>query len=220
MNRPKAIILLGIILLVTGCTDFFMICSLNPFYIGKNISLKPEIEGRWSALPLKMQRDPNKEDESPDVWNKMDTTSVWKIERVINKETLKTKQGKDSVVFRPSDHYSVKLLSIQSDSLVYKFKMVLFTVNQKLYADFMPVENSGLEKSRFAVEGYFKVHTLARIDLSSEQFKISWLGAGYMKDMIEKKRVRGELPVGKRGWTTAAYRQFRATDRNDWALCR
>ncbi|MCK9410894.1 MAG: hypothetical protein M0Q53_01245 [Prolixibacteraceae bacterium] len=189
MNRPKAIILLGIILLLTGCTDFFMICSLNPFYVGKNIALKPEMEGRWSALPLKMKKVTDKE-ESPDVWNQMDTTAVWKIERVINKETRKTKQGKDSVVFSPVDYYSVKLLSNQSDSLVYKFKMVLFTVNQRLYADFMSVENSGLEKSRFAMESYFKVHTLARIDLSGEQCKISWLGAGYMKDMIEKKRVR------------------------------
>ncbi|MCX6222952.1 MAG: hypothetical protein NTZ69_18440 [Bacteroidia bacterium] len=189
MKRPKTIILIGIILLLTGCTDFFMICSLNPFYVEKNITLKPEMEGRWSAIPLKMKKVPNKE-ESPDVWNKMDTTSVWKIERVINKETRKTKLGKDSVVFIPTDHYSVKLLGNRSDSLFYKFKMVLFEVNKGLYADFMPVENSGLEKSRFAIESYFKVHTLAKIDLSGEQCKISWLGASYMKDMIEKKRVR------------------------------
>jgi len=188
MKRPKAIILIGIILLLTGCTDFFMICSLNPFYLEKDVRLMPEIEGRWNALPIYSAASNNSN--GHDVWKQMDTTAVWTIERVIAKETLKTKKGKDSVVFKPLNHYSVKLQSTLADSTIYKFKMVLFTVNKGVYADFMPLENTGLEKSRFATESYFKIHTLARIDLSGEQFKISWLGAGYMKDMIEKKRVR------------------------------
>jgi hypothetical protein len=166
-----------------------MICSLNPFYLEKNVTLKPEIEGSWSAFPLKMKAIPNK-DESPDVWNEMDTAAVWKIERVISKETIKTKNGNDSVVFRPLDHYRVKLVNNLTDSTLYQFKMVLFRINKGLYADFMPVESTGLEKSRFAAESYFKIHTLARIFLAEGLIRISWLGAEQMKEMIEEKRVR------------------------------
>ena len=189
MRSPKKIFLLGMVLLLTGCSDFFMICSLSPFYLEKNIRMKPEMEGRWSAFPLKMKAIPNK-DESPEVWNQMDTAAVWKIERAINKETIKAKNGSDSVVFRPLDHYWVKLLDIRSDSTLYQFKMVLFAVREGLYADFMPVESTGLEKSRFAAESYFKIHTLARIFLADGQIRISWLGAEQMKEMIEEKRVR------------------------------
>jgi hypothetical protein len=189
MRRLKKLFVIGIVLLLTGCTDFFMICSLNPFYLDKNIHFLPEIEGNWNATRRPKLSESGK-DEGPSVWNRLDTTSVWKIKRHISKDTNKTKNGADTIVYTVMNYYDVSLESCAPDSVVYRFKMVLFKVNKGVYADFMPVENSGLEKSRFAAESYFKVHTLARIDLTGEQFKISWLGAEYMKDMIEKKRVR------------------------------
>ena len=189
MNRPKAIILLGMVLLVTGCTDFFMICSLNPFYLDKNITLTPEIEGNWTAVPLRLNSKKDQEEKN-DVWKQTDTTSVWKIERRISKETVKTPKGKDSIVFRALNSYKVWLTGTRSDSAIYQFKMVFFSINKMLYADFMPVENTGLEKSRFAFESYFRIHTLARVIIRGNQMEFSWLGATSMKEMIEKKRVR------------------------------
>ncbi len=199
MGSSKKALVIGAILLLTGCTDFFMICSLNPFYLEKNIILSPEMEGRWSGLPIysAVYNDAN----GHDVWTQMDTTAVWTIERVISKETLKTKLGKDSVVFNPLDHYQVRLQSSLNDSTAYQFKMVLFKVDQGIYADFMPSDNTGLGRSRLATESYYKIHTLARIELSGNQCRISWLGAEYMKEMIEKKRVR----VNYR-WTESANR--------------
>jgi len=179
-------LLIGVILLLTGCTDFFMICSLNPFYLDKDITLVTEMEGSWSVQPL--YKESGKKDR--EVWNQLDTTSVWKIQRRILKETKKTARGNDSVVYNVLDHYQVWLTNSKPDSAVYKFKLVLFKVDKVLYADFMPIENSGLEKSRFASESYFKVHTLARVVLNNNQVNLSWLGAEYMKEMIEKKRVR------------------------------
>ena len=41
-----------------------------------------------------------------------------------------------------------------------------------------------------AKENYFTVHTLARISFRNKQLFVSWLGDEYMKEMIEKKRVR------------------------------
>jgi hypothetical protein len=186
MNRSKTIILLGAILLITGCTDFFMICSLNPFFLDRDITLAPDVEGRWQAREV-LGKSGKKDHE---VWNQMDTTAIWKIERHIAKETIKTAKGKDSVTYKVMNDYSVRMINDKHDSAVYLFKMVIFKVKAKLYADFMPVENSGLEKSRFAHESYFKVHTLARINWHDGKLHFSWLSAESMKDMIEKKRVR------------------------------
>lgn len=186
MKHPKKIILLGAVLLLSGCTDFFMICSLNPFYLEKNITLFPAIEGRWNANALKSRL--LKED--TEVWKQMDTTAVWKIERRIAKESIKTSHGTDSVTYRALDYYQVWLIHAKPDTTIYQFKLVLFKVNQSLYGDFMPVGNTDLEKSRFASESYFKIHTLARLNIRDNQLVVSWLGANYMKEMIEKKRVR------------------------------
>ena len=205
MIRKKILLLYVLLLLMTGCTDFFMICSLNPFYLDHNITMVPEIEGSWTALPLRVKIDSSvkkKENKNPEeVWKKSDTTSVWKIERRIAKETKKTAQGQDSVVYKPLDFYTVHMIGTAADSSLYQFKMVLFVVNNQLYADFVPMDNTGLDKSRMAIESYFRIHTLARVVIRDHQPEFSWLGAEYMKEMIEKKRVR----VNYR-WTDSAGR--------------
>lgn len=187
MNRPRVLICFLFILLVSGCTDFYMICSLNPFYLNKNVTLVPEIEGRWGAMPL---RTAGIGDADKNVWNQMDTTSIWKIKRSIASDTYKNKQGKDSVVVRPMDYYQVTLISSDTDTTKYSFKMVLFRVNNVFFADFMPLDKTGLEKSRLASENYFRIHTLARLVIRNNHPELSWLGAEYMKEMIENKRVR------------------------------
>ena len=68
--------------------------------------------------------------------------------------------------------------------------MVIFKVNEAFYADFMPIDNTGLENSRFAAESYFRIHTLARLVFRNQHPEFSWLGAEYTKEMIESKRVR------------------------------
>jgi hypothetical protein len=190
MNRFKVLIVIALILSITGCADFVMICSLNPFYLDKNVVLLHEIEGKWNAIPLLAKIKPGEKEESPSVWRQADTTSLWKIERSISQENVKTKKGKDSTVFRPENFYKVKLVSTQSDSAVYQFKMVLFRVNNELYADFVPLGSSGMDRSRFATESYFTAHTLAKVNIHNNKLVVSWLAEESMKDMIENKRVR------------------------------
>lgn len=203
MKYRKLLFIFGIILIISGCSDFMMICSLNPFYLEKNIVLSPEIEGKWIAHPIQSKSD--KEDKNSAKWELADTTSTWQIRRYISEERVKTKLGKDSVVFKPQDYYEVKLIG-NKDSAQYQFGMVLFRVNNALYADFCPGDIPSLQKSRMAKENLFKVHTLAKINVQNKQFKVSWLGADYMKDMIEQKRVRIKyryVPDAKRLLLTA-----------------
>ena len=119
-----------------------------------------------------------------------DTSSVWQIRQFISEEKTKTKQGKDSTVFKPQNHYVVKLIGNNPDSAQYQFRLVLFRINGALYGDFSPREISAIQRSRMAKENYFTVHTLARITVLHNQLNVSWLGAEYMKSMIEDKRVR------------------------------
>jgi len=186
MLSKKALTIIFTCFLITGCTDFFMICSLHPFYLEKQVVLCPGVEGSWSARPLM----PKSVDEKSDVWLKADTLFVWKIERYISRTDQKTSMGKDTTIVNPMNFYEVKLMSTSPDSLQYSFKMVLFRIRNVLYADFTPRDHLIFTGSRVTRESYFPVHTLAKLKYNSDHMNISWLGAEYMKEMIEKKRVR------------------------------
>jgi len=188
MKLRKLLLAVGIFLFISGCSDFIMICSLNPFYLEKNVVLAPEIEGNWSVQPIQSKKDST--DKNSSHWELADTTSVWQIRQFISEEKAKNRQGKDSTVFKPQKHYVVKLIGNNPDSAQYEFRLVLFMINGDLYGDFSPRELSAIQKSRMARENYFTVHTLARIQVQNKQLFVSWLGADYMKSMIENKRVR------------------------------
>lgn len=188
MKLRKLLIVFGILLFISGCSDFCMICSLNPFYLDKNITLAPEIEGNWTVHPIQSQKDST--DKNSNHWEEADTTSIWRINQFISEEKVKTKKGIDSTVFKPQNHYVVKLTGNNPDSSQYQFRMVLFRINAVLYADFSPRETAAIKDSRMAKENYFTVHTLARVTIQDKQFKVSWLGDEYMKGMIQKKRIR------------------------------
>jgi len=170
--KLKSGLIAGVLLLVTGCDNFYLMCSLNPYYIEKNITISPEIEGSWFAKPLKAAKDSSSSSTSR-IWNLADTTSTWRI----------------STTYKPENYYIVKLLQ-QTDSNDYRFKVVLFKVNKGLFADFIPCAKEELIKSRLSSGSFFEVHTLARVTFVNQQMDLSWLGANGMKEMIEKKRVR------------------------------
>jgi hypothetical protein len=188
MKLRKLLIVSGILLFISGCSDFMMICSLNPFYLDKNITLAPEIEGNWTAHSIQSKSDSKSKNSSK--WEKADTTSVWRINRFISEEKMKTKKGNDSIVFKPQNFYVARLSDINPDSARYQFRLTLFRINGALYGDFCPREITDIRRSLMAKENYFEVHTLARFQVKNKQLLVSWLGTDYMKDMIEKKRVR------------------------------
>ena len=189
MKRKKLFLITGLLLLLIGCDNYYMICSLNPFYIEKNILLEPRIEGTWkvkNALPVK---DTGSSSDS-EIWGLADTTSTWTIKRAISERVVKDKKGADSTTFKPENYYLARLTR-SADSINYEFKVVLFRVNKGgLYADFIPNNKEELMKSKLATSSLFEVHTLAKVIVNNNQIKLSWLGADCMKDMIEKKRVR------------------------------
>ena len=186
--KRKLFLISGFLLLFIGCNNYYMICSLNPFYIPKNIILSPAIEGSWLAKPVETLKS-SPDSASSKIWGLADTTSTWTIKRVISTEVVKNKKGEDSTTYRPENFYIAKLVS-SSDSVIYEFKVVLFNVKNNLYADFIPNAKEVLMKSKVASNSFFEMHTLARVKLSQNKAELSWLGADCMKEMIEKKRVR------------------------------
>lgn len=185
MKMSKLLLIFGMMFLFSQCDNYYMICSLNPFYIEKNIILNDRIEGSWTVKAVQPKNNSNSSSE----WNHLDTTSTWTITRYISKEIVKNKQGKDSITFKPHNYYHAKLTS-SSDSAEYEFKVILFKVKDAIYADFIPANKEKLMKNQLSASGYFEVHTLGRLFLKDKEIAISWLGSDCMKEMIEKKRVR------------------------------
>jgi len=186
--KRKLWLFTGLLLLFIGCDNFYMICSLNPFFIEKNIILTPAFEGSWLAKPAKSLKDSASSGKS-EIWALADSTSTWTIKRFISKQVVKNKKGQDSTTYKPENYYIAKL-SGSPDSVNYEFKVVLFKVKNSLYADFIPNAKEVLIKSKLASNSFFEVHTLARLKLNQNKAELSWLGADSMKEMIEKKRVR------------------------------
>jgi hypothetical protein len=185
MKQRKLLLLAGLLFLFMGCDNYYMICSLNQFYIEENITTFDSIEGSWTAKSLT----PRNDSKSSSNWTHADTATTWTIKRFVSRETVKNNKGGDSVIFKPENYYTAKLTSI-SDSANYAFKVVLFKVKNNLYADFIPIDKEGLMKGLLITSSYFDVHTLARITINNNQIDLSWLGADCVKEMIEKKRVR------------------------------
>jgi len=187
MGYRKLMPVLVLLLLFIGCDNFYMICSLNPFYTNEKIVLEPLLEGAWTAKPTRVDKDSTSSNSV--IWGIADTTSTWTIKRRIVKWVVKNKQGEDSTTLKPENYYIAKL-SLNTDSVNYEFKVVLFRVKNHLYGDFVPSNKERLLKSKLAEHSFLEVHTLARISLANNQMQVSWLGSDCMKEMIEKKRVR------------------------------
>lgn len=149
--------------------------------------LSPNVEGNWTATTLRAKSEDN--ENTSYNWHVADTSS-WQIKQYIFEEKLKSKSGKDSTVFKPQQFYIVKLTGSHPDSAQHQFKLVLFRIKGSLYGDFSTWDIQAIKNSRMVRENFFEVHTLARIQVKNNELNFSWLGSDYMKDMIEKKRVR------------------------------
>ena len=119
MKRKKLLFITGLLLLLIGCDSYYLICSLNPFYTEKNITLKVQIEGSWTVKPARPKKDSGSPDNS-DIWGLADTTSTWTIKRAFSKWVVKDKLGVDSTTFKPENYYIAKLTR-SSDSIDWYF---------------------------------------------------------------------------------------------------
>jgi len=186
MKIKKLVLILFIFFLIAGCGDYFMICSLYPFYLKKNITLAEGtdggIVGNWNAKPIKS-------DANTDfLWKIADSTCIWNIQRTTSREKITTKTGNFDGDFEW--FYIVKLTGNSPDTTIYQFKLVVFWVNKVLYGDFTPINNAAIQNSQMAKDNYLPVHTLARLSIEKNELKVSWLNYQTMKSMIEEKRVR------------------------------
>lgn len=185
MKIKKILVFLTIFFLVTGCSSFYIVCSLYPFYLEENITNEDEIEGTWKANVISLK-------DIPDdwYWGATDTLCQWKIKRSALTTKYITKGGLDSIRYHPEKHYLVELIGNSPDTALYKFKLVLFRVNNALYGDFSPSGNTVLKNSMMIKSNYFRVHTLARITIKSDEIKVSFLSDDTMKQLIGEKRAR------------------------------
>ena len=173
----KFLILLAGIILTTGCDDYYMVCSLNPFYLEKDIVTISGIEGKWKAKPHNSKTS----DSNGQIWKTADSMLVWTVMRKLDENK------------NPTNVYHIQMGNDRTDSLNYKFEMVIFELKGNLYADFCPVSNLATDNSRLAFENSYPMHTLSKIIKNNNQFIFSWLEDDTMKSMIQEKRVRASF---------------------------
>ena len=190
MKRINSIIFFAFIILITGCSEDAMVCSVNPFYLDKNVVYIPEIAGYWSAKPI-YPDSINEDYKNP--WEDTDTNSVWSITRptvIVNPEYP---SETDTAVIYPYRNY-ILTLKKPKDSIYYRFHLTLFKIENTLYADFLPNIIPTIEKSTLLREsinnGY---HTLARVEMNDSLLILTWLSGYSMAEMIANKRVRTEF---------------------------
>lgn len=158
---------------MAGCDDYTMICSLNPFYIEKQVILLPQIEGVWHANP-KLSLDPS-------IWKTADTTFNWTVTRKLDGNK------------NPENEYLVKMYRNKPDSISFSYSVKIFMADNQLYADFSNASNIASDNSRLTFENHYPVHTLAKIINRDKQIILSWLNDETMVSMIEEKRVRASF---------------------------
>ena len=174
MKRLKYLLFLTPFLIMAGCDDYYMICSLNPFYLEKNIVLLPEIEGEWLAKPYHSIHYSS----NVSIWKTADSTLNWIVKRKLDGNK------------NPSNIYLVEMMRNKPDSLIFSFNMVVFKAKNEMYADFSIASNLATNNSRLTFENQYPVHTLAKIIICDGQIILSWLNDETMRAMIEEKRVR------------------------------
>lgn len=188
MKIYKLLLATLFMLLFTGCDDYIIVCSLNPFYTPDNIITDSAIEGKWKTLKIS-----NNVSGGKTIWYKNDTSLLWKIERKMGNTTIRDIHGRDSAtVAAPKDYYMVHIVSENKDSLIADYKLVLFRVKGVVYADLMPVNDLLTSNSRLAKDSYIVAHTLARLKTRGNTQTVSWLSDQTMREMIEDKHVRAK----------------------------
>ena len=180
MKRLKYLLFLTPFLIMSSCGDFFMICSLNPFYIKKNITLAESLNGNWTVKQVKKSL--SNSDTPNYLWKIADTTSVWNIERSKTREKNEKGYEEDFEYY-----YTVKLIGNFPDSALYQFKLVVFVIDGVIYGDFTPFSNSAIESSQMAKDHYLFTHSVARIDGIGDNWSLTWLGYETVKQMIGKR---------------------------------
>jgi hypothetical protein len=181
MKRLKYLLFLTPLFIQAGCDDYTMICSLNPFYIEKQVVLLPQIEGVWQANP-DLSLDPS-------IWKTVDKTCHWNVSQKLDGDK------------KPVNEYLVEIYRNKPDSIGFSFKLRIFMADNQLYADFCNASNIASDNSRLTFENQYPVHTLARIINKDNQIVLSWLNDETMISMIEEKRVRASFK-----WVNSANR--------------
>lgn len=181
MKRLKFLLLLTPFFIQAGCDDYTMICSLNPFYIEKQVVLLPQIEGVWHANP-DLSLDPS-------IWKTADTTYHWTVSQKLDGDK------------KPLNEYLVEIYRNKPDSIGFSYNVKIFMAENQLYADFSNASNIASDNSRLTFENHYPVHTLARIINKDKQIVLSWLNDETMISMIEEKRVKVSFK-----WVTSANR--------------
>lgn len=176
-NQQKNRLLLGLLVIVVVFgAQSCLIKALHPFYKPENLFYNPSVTGQWVS------------DGGEDNWD---------ISRIDSIPAGIMEAKRKGVPF-----YLVRLIEDKKDTSF--FKVHLFKLNNKMYADFFPLADS-LPIEGFVGNHLVLSHSVARIkQLDSEKIIFSWLSEEWLSKIFKDRRIRIKHEVVYRQDSTMA----------------
>jgi hypothetical protein len=170
--KPKLFLPLIGLLILSSC----VIKSLHPFYTEDTICFEKIFIGSWNATG----------------------NGLWKVEpfqKVILKENGKSKPSElnESELTSYKKYKHAYVLYFEKDSNKTTFLAMPFKIDNQMFLDIIPVEDSTSEKSK---NGLYKMHliethSLAKFDIVSDnEINISWLSSKKLDELLIGNRIK------------------------------
>lgn len=170
--KPKHLIFIIGFFLLSSC----IVKSLHPFYTKDILFFEQKFVGQWI-------------DDENSLWN------VTPFQESFLKESQKNNASElsEEDLKLYSTYKDGYLVYYEKDSTKATFLAMPFKINNQLFLDFTPIENSEMEllKNNLYKMHLINTHTLVKLDIkSNESANIRWLSEDKLKALFEENRIK------------------------------
>lgn len=170
--KPKHLIFIIGFFLLSSC----IVKSLHPFYTKDILFFEQKFVGQWI-------------DNEKSLWN------VTPFQESFLKESHKNNASElsEEDLKLYSTYKDGYLVYYEKDSTKATFLAMPFKINNQLFLDFTPIENSEMEllKNNLYKMHLINTHTLVKLDIkSNESANIRWLSEDKLKALFEENRIK------------------------------
>jgi hypothetical protein len=170
--KPRLIILTLLFLIINGC----VVKSLFPFYTSNSVVFEKKFLGNWV-------------DTENAKWN------IQPFQEVILKENKKTSPSElDDDQFAMYNKFKKGyVVYFEKDSTKSSFLAMAFKINNQLFLDVTPIEDSefdGLKNDLYKLH-LIGTHTLAKFDLLNDnEIDIKWFSSDKLEELLKENRIK------------------------------
>jgi len=178
--KPKLVFLLLALLLFNSC----IVKSLFPFYTQDTIYFEKKFIGNWEEIEKGQFGDA--------------AIGKWRVITVLEAFLKENKKSKPSELsdseFKSYNKYkNGYVVYFEKDSTESSFLAMPFKINNQLFLDFTPIEDSesDLLKNDLFKRHFIETHTLAKFDITSDdEINIKWFSSDKLEELLDENRIK------------------------------